>query len=115
MSHESGPRSPEKRNESLLEQRQLLEIDGISVEYGPVTALRNVSLVVREGEAVALIGANGAGKSTLVKTIIGFLSPSRGRITFADRALADMRPERRVRLGVGYTPEGRRVFPGLSV
>src|SRR2546426_12738704 len=115
MSHESGPRSPEKRNESLLEQRQLLEIDGISVEYGPVTALRNVSLEVRRGEAVALIGANGAGKSTLFKSIIGFLKPSSGRVTFSGRDLAGVRPEKRVRLGLGYAPEGRRVFPGLTV
>lgn len=93
----------------------LLAVEGLSVDYGSVTALRNVSLEVRSGEAVALIGANGAGKSTLFKAILGFLPPRRGRITFAGRDLAGLRPETRVRLGVGYAPEGRRVFPGLTV
>ena len=93
----------------------LLEIERLSVEYGSVTALRNVSLEVRRGEAVAPIGANGAGKSTLFKSIIGFLKPSSGRMTFSGRDLAGVRPEKRVRLGLGYAPEGRRVFPGLTV
>lgn len=94
---------------------RLLEIEQLTVEYGSVTALRNVSLEVRRGEAVALIGANGAGKSTLFKSIIGFLAPSSGRVTFSGRDLTGVRPEKRVRLGLGYAPEGRRVFPGLTV
>jgi branched-chain amino acid transport system ATP-binding protein len=93
----------------------LLAIEQLSVEYGSVTALRDVSLEVQSGEAVALIGANGAGKSTLFKSIIGFLAPSRGRVTFSGHDLTGVRPEKRVRLGLGYAPEGRRVFPGLTV
>jgi len=93
----------------------LLEIESLCVAYGPVSALEDVTLSVGAGEAVALIGANGAGKSTLFKTIIGFLSPTSGRQSFLGRDLGGLRPERRARLGLGYAPEGRRVFPGLTV
>ena len=94
---------------------QLLVVDRICVDYGPVAALRDVSLTISEGEAVALIGANGAGKSTLLKSIIGFLDPTKGTLRLSGRDLIGLRPETRVRLGLGYAPEGRRVFPGLSV
>jgi branched-chain amino acid transport system ATP-binding protein len=93
----------------------LLEIEGLSAGYGTVLALREVSLIVAEGEAVALIGANGAGKSTLFKTIVGFLEPRGGSLTFCGRRVDRLAPERRTRLGLGYAPEGRRVFPGLTV
>lgn len=93
----------------------LLDVDAITVAYGPITALRGVSLRVDPGEVVALLGANGAGKSTLLQTVIGFLAPSAGTLTFAGRALSGLRPERRVRLGLAYSPEGRRVFPGMTV
>jgi len=93
----------------------LLLIEGVSASYGSVTALRDVSLTVFEGEAVALIGANGAGKSTLFKTIIGFLEPRLGRLTFRGRRVAGLPTEKRFHLGIGYAPEGRRVFPGLTV
>jgi branched-chain amino acid transport system ATP-binding protein len=93
----------------------LLTIEALSVGYGAVIALRDVSLTVGAGEAVALIGANGAGKSTLFKTIIGFLHPRSGDLRLAQRSLAGLPPERRFRLGIGYAPEGRRVFPGLTV
>jgi len=92
-----------------------LEIEGLSVAYGPVSALKDVTLSVSAGEAVALVGANGAGKSTLFKTIIGFLRPRSGRLRFLGRDISGVRPERRARLGLGYAPEGRRVFPGLTV
>ena len=104
-----------KGDDPALMDTQLLEIEQISVEYGSVTALRNVSLAVRRGEAVALIGANGAGKSTLFKSIIGFVEPSSGSVRFSGRDLVGLRPDKRVRLGLGYAPEGRRVFPGLTV
>jgi branched-chain amino acid transport system ATP-binding protein len=94
---------------------QLLQVTAICVDYGPVTALRNVTLDIGNAEAVALIGANGAGKSTLFKSIIGFLRPSSGGVRFLGHDLAGMRPEKRARLGLGYAPEGRRVFPGLTV
>jgi branched-chain amino acid transport system ATP-binding protein len=93
----------------------ILEIEGLSVAYGPVCALQNVTLTVSVGEAVALVGANGAGKSTLFKSIVGFLRPRNGRLLFCGRDMSGVRPERRARMGLGYAPEGRRVFPGLTV
>jgi branched-chain amino acid transport system ATP-binding protein len=93
----------------------LLNIDGLSVAYGQVSALRDVSISINAGEAVALVGANGAGKSTLFKSVVGFLRPRSGRIQFLGRDMAGVSPERRARLGLGYAPEGRRVFPGMTV
>jgi len=93
----------------------LLDIDGITVGYGPITALSEVSLRIDPGEVVALLGANGAGKSTLLRTVIGFLAPRAGTLSFAGRSLSGLRPERRARLGLAYSPEGRRVFPGMTV
>jgi branched-chain amino acid transport system ATP-binding protein len=93
----------------------LLEIEDLHVAYGAVSALKGVTLSVQYGEAVALVGANGAGKSTLFKSIIGFLRPLSGRLRFLDRDIVRFSPERRARLGLGYAPEGRRVFPGLTV
>jgi len=74
-----------------------------------------VTLSVSVGEAVALVGANGAGKSTLFKSIVGFLRPRSGRLHFLGRDMTGVSPERRARLGLGYAPEGRRIFPGLTV
>ena len=93
----------------------LLEIDKLCVWYGPVFALKDATLSVDSGEAVALIGANGAGKSTLFKSIVGFQRPKSGALRFLDRDVTGLRTEQRIRLGIGYSPEGRRVFPGLSV
>jgi branched-chain amino acid transport system ATP-binding protein len=93
----------------------VLDIEGLSVAYGPVSALEDVTLSVGAGEAVALVGANGAGKSTLFKSIVGFLRPRSGRLLFHGRDMSGFGPERRVRMGLGYAPEGRRVFPGLTV
>lgn len=93
----------------------LLEIDKLCVWYGPVSALKDATLSVRSGEAVALVGANGAGKSTLFKSIVGFLRPKSGSLRFLGRDVTGLRTARRIRLGLGYAPEGRRVFPGLTV
>ena len=93
----------------------LLSVEGVSASYGKVMALGSVSLRVSAGEAVALIGANGAGKSTLFKTIVGFLEPRAGSMALAGRSILGLAPEKRFRLGIGYSPEGRRVFPGLTV
>jgi branched-chain amino acid transport system ATP-binding protein len=93
----------------------ILEIEGLHVAYGAVSALQGVTLSVQSGEAVALVGANGAGKSTLFNSIVGFLRPLSGRLRFLGREIAHFSPERRARLGLGYAPEGRRVFPGLTV
>ncbi len=95
--------------------KRLLSIDSITVSYGQIVALRDVSLDVDEGEAVALVGANGAGKSTLLKSIIGFLEPSSGSLTFAGQPLRGLRPSRRARLRLGYCPEGRDIFPMMTV
>ena len=93
----------------------MLKVDRIAVRYGHVTALHEISLAVEEGEAVALIGANGAGKSTLFKAIMGFLPIHAGAMSFIGRDLSRLSPYKRFRLGIGYVPEGRRVFPGLTV
>jgi branched-chain amino acid transport system ATP-binding protein len=92
----------------------LLEISGLSVDIGGRPALQDVSLEVAEGEAVALLGGNGAGKTTLLKAILG-LVPASGRVVFRGQDLAPLPPRRRARLGIGYAPEGRRVFRGLTV
>jgi branched-chain amino acid transport system ATP-binding protein len=83
--------------------------------YGATPILFGVSLEVRQGEAVALLGRNGMGKTTLMKTIIGFLKPWRGRIEFEGRDLTRLTPHDIARLGVGLVPENRRIFPGLTV
>jgi len=93
----------------------VLDIEQIEVRYGGVTALRDVSLKVAPGQAVALLGANGAGKSTLLKTVIGLMRARTGDVRFDGRSIATLPPQRRARLGVGYCPEGRRTFPGLQV
>jgi branched-chain amino acid transport system ATP-binding protein len=93
----------------------LLAVKDLSVYYGRARALANVSLEIGKGEAVALIGANGAGKSTLFRTLIGLLRASTGSIVFCGISIDRFSPERRSRLGLGYAPEGRRIFPGLSV
>jgi branched-chain amino acid transport system ATP-binding protein len=93
----------------------LLDIENAVIRYGDITAVNGVGLSVAAGEAVALLGANGAGKSTLMKAIIGLLPLSSGRIALAGEDIGRLRPDQRYRLGIGYCPEGRRVFPGLSV
>ena len=93
----------------------LLEIARLSARYGQIEALTDISLSVDAGEAVALVGANGAGKSTLMKTIIGFVAPAAGSVRFAGNDIAALSTSARARLGLGYSPEGRRVFPGMTV
>ncbi|MGI9951038.1 ABC transporter ATP-binding protein [Moorellaceae bacterium AZ2] len=93
----------------------MLEVDNVSVGYGGVQVLSDVSLSVEEGKIVALIGSNGTGKSTLLKTIVGWLRPWKGQIVFRGRTLNNLLPHEIVRLGVAICPEGRRVFPQLTV
>jgi branched-chain amino acid transport system ATP-binding protein len=93
----------------------LLSIEALEVRYGAVPALRGIAITVGPNEAVALLGANGAGKSTLMKSVIGLLRPTAGRILFDGRPIQTLRTDRRARLGIGYCPEGRRTFPGMTV
>jgi branched-chain amino acid transport system ATP-binding protein len=93
----------------------MLAISKLHVGYGAIRALKGISLQISPGEIVALIGANGAGKSTTLKAISGILQPSAGEICFDDRRIDGLSAERVVRLGIAHVPEGRRVFPGLSV
>jgi len=93
----------------------LLEIDNVVARYGQIEALRGVSLSVDQGEAVALVGANGAGKSTLMKCVMGLLACTSGHVRLAGEDLARRPVSDRAALGVGYSPEGRRIFPGLTV
>jgi branched-chain amino acid transport system ATP-binding protein len=93
----------------------MLEISNLTVAYGKIVALRGLSLVVNPGEIVALVGANGAGKTTTLVSISGLLRPSVGEIAFKGQSLVKMAPEDIVRLGIAQSPEGRRVFPGLTV
>jgi len=92
----------------------LLEVCDVVARYGQIEALRGVSLTVGVAEAVALIGANGAGKSTLMKCIMGMLPCASGRVTFDGRPLSGRPVSNRAAIGIGYSPEGRRIFPGLT-
>jgi branched-chain amino acid transport system ATP-binding protein len=93
----------------------LLEIRDLVVRYGEIEALRGISLSVEQGKVVTLLGANGAGKSTTLRAISGLEKPAAGDILFDGKSIAGQGPEAIVRLGISHVPEGRRVFPGLSV
>ena len=93
----------------------LLEVDGIHTYYGAIQALRGVSLTVEKGEIVTLIGANGAGKSTTLRTISGLLKPRSGRVTLESERIDTLEPHQIVARGVCQSPEGRRIFPRMTV
>ncbi len=93
----------------------MLEIAGLRAAYGPIEALRGIDLEVRAGELVCLLGANGAGKSTTLRAISGLLRPASGRIVFDGRSIAGLEPSIILQAGIAHCPEGRRVFPYLSV
>ncbi len=93
----------------------MLVLDDVHVHYGKIHALKGVSIEVREGEIVTIIGANGAGKSTTLQTVSGLLRPSSGTITYAGQRIDAMAPSDIVALGLCHTPEGRRIFPELTV
>lgn len=93
----------------------LLRIEDLHVRYGGIAALTGISIDVPEGETVLLVGANGAGKSSTINAIIGLVAQQSGRIVFDGKDISAIPCERRARLGIGYSPEGRRVFPSLSV
>lgn len=93
----------------------MLEVNQIEARYGQVVALHNISVEVKQGEIVVLLGVNGAGKSTTLKAISGLLHPSRGQISIDGQRIDRMPPEAIVRRGIAHVPEGRHVFPGLTV
>ena len=93
----------------------LLVVEGIETFYGGIQALKGVSLEVPEGSIVTLLGANGAGKSTTLKSISGLVPPTRGSVTFTGRRIDELASEKIVRLGISHVPEGRELFPELTV
>jgi branched-chain amino acid transport system ATP-binding protein len=93
----------------------ILELLNVESNYGPVQALRGVSLAVPEGQIVAVLGANGAGKTTTLKTISGIIAPRKGLVKFRGRDIQGLSPDKIVRAGVVHVPEGREVFPLLNV
>uniref|UniRef100_UPI002E0F3E95 ABC transporter ATP-binding protein n=1 Tax=Amycolatopsis alkalitolerans TaxID=2547244 RepID=UPI002E0F3E95 len=93
----------------------MLELSGVSVHYGRIQAVSDLSITVDEGEVVALIGANGAGKSTTMRAISGIRPLSAGKITFAGEDITKLRADLRVVRGISQVPEGRGVFPGMTV
>ena len=93
----------------------LLEVKNLETFYGPIQAIRGVSLTVEKGRVVTVLGANGAGKTTLLKTISGIMAPEKGQILFEGRDIAGWEPHRVVQAGIVHVPEGREVFPLLTV
>lgn len=93
----------------------MLRVDNLESYYGPVLAIRGVSLAVEEGQIVCVLGANGAGKTTLLKTLSGVMDPEKGSVHFAGQRITGLPPEQIVMRGVVHVPEGREIFPLLSV
>lgn len=93
----------------------MLEINGLNVYYGVIHALKNISLTVNQGEIVTLIGANGAGKTSTLRTISGLIKPTGGEILLEGEAITNLSAPQRVKLGISQVPEGRRIFPEMTV
>jgi branched-chain amino acid transport system ATP-binding protein len=93
----------------------LLDVTAIETFYGPIQAIRGVSLQVAQSQIITVLGANGAGKTTVLRTISGVLDPERGQVRFENREIGHLPPDRVMRLGICHVPEGREVFPFLTV
>lgn len=93
----------------------LLRVEAIETFYGPIQAIRGVSLEVAPGQIVTVLGANGAGKTTVLRTVSGILDPEGGKVVFEGRDIAHMAPDQVMRMGICHVPEGREVFPFLTV
>lgn len=93
----------------------MLKLTGVEAWYGSIQALKGITLEVHEGEIISLIGSNGAGKTTTMKTIHGLMKPKAGKVEFLGRDTAKIRTEELVKLGMAQSPEGRRVFPKMTV
>ena len=102
-------------NEAAADARTVLTVKNLESYYGPIMAIRGISMEVREGQIVTVLGANGAGKTTLLKTISGVMNPEKGEIWYDGRDIAGAEPDRVVRAGIVHVPEGREVFPLLTV
>jgi branched-chain amino acid transport system ATP-binding protein len=98
-----------------MTEKPLLEIRNLETFYGPIMAIRGVSLEVYKGQVVTVLGANGAGKTTLLKTISGIMDPEKGDILFQDKPIQGWEPHKVVNAGIVHVPEGREVFPLLTV
>ena len=109
------PMKPSCRRKQLMSDTPMLQIEGLEVRYGAIEALKGISLEVRTGEVVTIIGGNGAGKSTLMKTISGLELAAAGRVLFEGRDITRLRGHERVPLGIAQSPEGRQVFPDQTV
>jgi len=93
----------------------MLTIERLEVRYGGIVAVRDLSITVKNGETVLLVGANGAGKSSMINAVIGLVPTHGGRLLFEDKDIGPLSCDRRARIGIGYSPEGRRVFPTMTV
>src|ERR1041385_8001404 len=93
----------------------MLEIKNLSVSYGAINALHGISLQIKDGDIVTLIGANGAGKTTTLKTISGLLKTRGGEILYEGKNIANLKPHQILKLGISHVPEGRMVFANLTV
>lgn len=93
----------------------MLEVKGLHLSYGPVTALTDISLEVKEGEVVSLLGANGAGKTSLLRAISGLEKISQGSVSFAGKPIHKLKAPKIVKLGIAHSPEGRHIFPEMTV
>lgn len=93
----------------------MLEISGLAVNYGYVRALTGVVITVKKGEIISLIGGNGAGKTTTLMAVSGLVEKQQGRIRFKDKDITRMAPDKIVQMGLAHVPEGRKIFPGLTV
>src|SRR5215216_8080216 len=93
----------------------LLEVSNVETYYGPIMAIRGISFAVPKGQIVTILGANGAGKTTILKTVSGVMDAQKGSVVFEGREIRGMDPDKVMRLGMSHVPEGREVFPFLSV
>jgi branched-chain amino acid transport system ATP-binding protein len=111
----SEPPVSTEKNPAADRGRVLLDVDQIEVRYGTIAALKGISFTVHDGEIVALLGANGAGKTTTQKTVSGMLRPALGAITFDGKRIEGIPAHELIRLGICHVPEGRHVFPRMTV
>ncbi|MDO5714035.1 MAG: ABC transporter ATP-binding protein [Tissierellia bacterium] len=98
-----------------MKKDTILELKNLEVSYGPINAIKGINMRVKRGEIVAILGSNGAGKTTTLRTISGLEKPKAGEIVFQDTSIGEMEPEKITSLGISQSPEGRQIFPDLTV